>query len=151
MSDILRLCRDLPEATFDAATVVLAQGAPAGSFYILIEGSVEISKDHIPIDTVTTPGSVFGEMSVLLDRPVSAAVQTIEASRFYVVDGGIDFLRANPELNVHVARLLAARLDCLNAYLVDIRSQFKHCEDHLSMVDEMVESLLHLQIDEAKK
>lgn len=151
MSDILKLCRDLPEATFDAATVVLTEGTPAGSFYILIEGSVEISKNHVPIDTVATPGSVFGEMSVLLQRPVTASVRTIDASRFYVVEQGIEFLRSNPELNIHVSKLLAARIDGLNGYLVDIKTQFKDYEDHLGMVDEMVESLLHLQLDEESK
>ena len=45
---------------------------------------------------------------------------------------------------LHVCELLARRLDSLNNYLVDVKRQFEG-HDHIGMVDEVLESLLHRQ------
>jgi hypothetical protein len=40
--------------------------------------------------------------------------------------------------------LLARRLDALNKYLVDVKQQFEG-HDHIGMVDEVLDTLLHRQ------
>jgi len=42
-----------------------------------------------------------------------------------------------------VARLLARRLDFLSKYLIDVKRHYEG-HDHLGMVDEVIEALMHL-------
>jgi CRP/FNR family transcriptional regulator, cyclic AMP receptor protein len=145
MSSVLRACEDMPTRTFAAREVVLEEGSPAGVLFVLASGSVEIVKGDVQITTVAEPGSFFGEMSVLLGMPHTATVRTLEPSAFHVVDDALAFLRAHPECAFEVARLLARRLHFVNSYLVDLKHQFEGSGDHLSMVDEVLETLVHHQ------
>jgi CRP/FNR family cyclic AMP-dependent transcriptional regulator len=52
-------------------------------------------KNGVEIATVTEPGAVFGELSVLLDQPHTADVRALEASQFYVADAAT-LLRIDP-------------------------------------------------------
>jgi hypothetical protein len=55
------------------------------------------------------------------------------------------FLEVRPELAFHIAKLLGQRLRLVTTYLVDLKKQFEQHEDHLGMVDEVLESLVHHQ------
>jgi CRP-like cAMP-binding protein len=146
MASILDTCRGrLPERTFAAGEVVIAEGTPAGKLYILAEGTVEVLKSDYEINSLSDPGSVFGEISVLLDTAHTATVRTTTVARFYVVDEPREFLRSAPEVALGVARLLAKRLHAMTTYLVDLKRQFEHHDDHLGMVDEVLDALTHAQ------
>jgi CRP/FNR family cyclic AMP-dependent transcriptional regulator len=145
MSSVLRACQDLPTRTFAAGEAVLEEGSPAGELFVLASGSVEIVKGDVQITTVADPGSFFGEMSVLLGMPHTATVRALEPSTFHVVDDALGFLHAHPESAFEIARLLARRLHFVNSYLVDLKRQFQGSGDHLSMVDEVLETLVHHQ------
>ncbi len=112
--------------------------------FFLIDGEVEVHKDEVQIATASEPGSVFGEMSVLLGTSHRASVRTVTPSSFYVVEDGRQFLETHPVVSMHVSEVLARRLDALNKYLVDVRQQFDG-HDHISMVDEVLEVLMHRQ------
>jgi len=111
---------------------------------VLIEGEVEILRDSIRVATVSEPGSVFGEMAALLGTACTATVRALKPSTFAVVENPEEFLRISPEATLHVARMLAQRLDTLNRYLVDVKAQYEG-HDHLGMVDEVLETLMHRQ------
>ena len=57
--------------------VLLDEGTRSGKLYILIEGEVQILRGDVEVATVSEPGSVFGEMSILLDVPHTASVKTL--------------------------------------------------------------------------
>ncbi len=145
MSSILESCHDLPERRFAAGENVLTEGANDRILYVLTEGSVEILVKDVQVNTVSTPGSILGEVSVLLDRPNMATVRALEPCAFRVAEDPESFLAANPTLNLHIARTLARRLHGVTGYLVDHKRQDGEQEDHLGMVDEVLESLLHHQ------
>jgi CRP-like cAMP-binding protein len=84
-------------------------------------------------------------MSVLLRIPHTATVRALEPSTLYVADDPQGFLHANPETAFELARLLARRLHFVNGYLVDLKRQFEDHGNHLAMVDEVLESLVHHQ------
>lgn len=147
MNEILNKCSDLPEASFADGEIVMEEGKKGGGLYILAEGSVEILKQDFQINTVDSTGSLFGEVSVLLDLPHMATVKTLEPSRFYVAHNPGEFLKSHPEVHLHLSRLLAKRLNSVTSYLVDLKQQFEDREDHLGMVDDVLESLLHNQPD----
>jgi CRP/FNR family cyclic AMP-dependent transcriptional regulator len=145
MSSVLRACQGLPIREFAAGEAVVAEGSPAGALFVLASGSVEVVKGDVQITTVAEPGAFFGEMSVLLARPHTATVRALEPSTFYVVDDPLRFLHAHPASTFELARLLARRLHFVNSYLVDLKRQFQESGDHLSMVDEVLETLVHHQ------
>ena len=145
MSSILESCHDLPERRFEKGEDILVEGANDRVLYLLVEGSVEILVKEVQVNTVSAPGSILGEVSVLLDRPNMASVRALEPSVFRVAADPESFLTANPVLNLHIARTLAQRLHSVTSYLVDLKRQFGEQEDHLGMVDEVLESLLHHQ------
>jgi CRP-like cAMP-binding protein len=149
MSSVLRACQGLPIQEFAAGDPVVAEGSPAGALYVLASGSVEVVKGDVQITTVAEPGAFFGEMSVLLGRPHTATVRALEPSTFHVVDDPLQFLHAHPASTFELARLLARRLHFVNSYLVDLKRQFQGSGDHLSMVDEVLETLVHHQEPEA--
>ena len=59
----------LPLVTYQAGETVLSAASTTGQLLILKEGAVSVIKEGLEIATVTEAGAVFGELSVLLDRP----------------------------------------------------------------------------------
>jgi CRP-like cAMP-binding protein len=148
MRSILSHCRDLPEQRIAAGEILLEEGGPAGVLYILIEGTVEILKGGYQIRTAQEPGSLFGEVSVLLGGAHTATVKTISECRVYRVELAVEFLRSHTEVTYGVATLLAQRLDSITGYLVDLKRQFEGSDEHFGMVDEVLEALVHQQDEE---
>lgn len=144
MSDLLKSLSGHEIKRFEAGDVILTQGHKAGVLLVLIEGAIEVAKDGIPVDFVTTPGSVFGEISALLDVGHSAEVRAGEKSSLFVIENPKEFLRRHPEFHLHVSELLARRLNNLVKYLSDVKAQFEG-HDHIGMVDEIMDSLVHRQ------
>ena len=149
MRTILSFCQGLPEKTFGPGEVLLAEGGREGILYILIEGQIEVLKGDFQINTVSEPGAIFGETSVLLDIPHTATVKTLVPSRAHVVERASEFLQSHTDIAYQLAKLLAQRLHGITTYLVDLKSQFEDQQDHLGMVDEVLETLLHQQAEES--
>ncbi len=148
MRTILSFCQGLPEKTFDPSEVLLAEGVNERILYILIEGEVEVLKGDLQINTVSEPGAIFGEISVLLDIPHTATVKTLSPTRVYVIEHASEFLQSHTDISYQLAKLLAQRVHGITTYLVDLKSQFEDHKDHLGMVDEVLESLAHQQAEE---
>ncbi len=144
MSAILESLQGREVRRFAAGEFVIRQGETSETLYFLIEGAVEVLKDDVRVASAAQPGQVFGEMAVLLGVPHTASVRTVKPCAFYIVEQPREFLKASPALCVHVCELLAMRLDALNKYLVNVKHQYEG-HDHLGMVDEVLEALLHRQ------
>ncbi len=144
MTQLFEILDTLPRRDFAAGETIIEEGSTTGMLFFLISGEVEIYKDEVPLASTSEPGSVFGEMSALLGTSHRASVRVVEPSSFYVVEDGRQFLQNHPVVSMHVSELLARRLDALNRYLVDVRQQFDG-HDHLNMVDEVLEVLMHRQ------
>lgn len=148
MRSILSFCQGLPEKPLGPGEVLLDEGGKKGILYILIEGSVEVLRGDLQINTVSEPGAIFGEMSVLLDVPHMATVRTLTPSRVHVVERASEFLQLHTDISYQLARILAQRLHGVTTYLVDLKSQFEDRKDHLGMVDEVLETLVNQQDEE---
>ena len=85
---------------------------------------MEIVKDGVQIAKVSAPGSVFGELAVLLDQPHTADVRTLEQSEFHVADAPM-LLAGDPTVALYVAAILARRLDTANRSLIEVKHQLK--------------------------
>ena len=145
LPSILDLCHALPVRKFEPGAVLLAEGKTSGLLYVLIDGEVEILKGDFQINVVSDPGAIFGEISVLLDIPNMATVRAATPCSAHVVEGGDAFLQSHKEIAYQLSKLLAQRLHGLTTYLVDLKRQFEHHDNHLSMVDDVLETLVHHQ------
>jgi CRP-like cAMP-binding protein len=91
---------------------------------------------------------MFGEMSVLLDVPHTATVRALSPVTARVAEDGVAFMKRHPEIAFFLARLLAQRLNAATTYLVDLKQQFEGHGDHLGMVGEVLDALIHNQQDD---
>jgi CRP/FNR family transcriptional regulator, cyclic AMP receptor protein len=69
---------DLPLAAYAAGEAVLTAGSKTARLYILKTGAVVVRKDGIELARVAEPGTVFGELSALLEIPHTADVRAVE-------------------------------------------------------------------------
>lgn len=148
MRTVLGFCDGLPEERFRPGEILLAEGGEDKKLYILVEGDVEVRKGDTQVNTQSDPGAIFGELAILLDLPHTATVRAVTPTRAYLVEDAAAFLQSQPELAFLLAKLLAKKLNSITTYLVDLKSQFEHQQDHLGMVDEVLETLLNQQVEE---
>ena len=114
----------LPVVTYQAGETVIAEGSRTGRLLILAQGVVAIVKEDTQIATVAEPGAVFGELSILLDKPHTAEVRALEISQFQVANAATLFSQ-DPIAVLYVATALAHRLDAANHALIQLKSQLK--------------------------
>lgn len=144
MSAILQLVAGHKVQDFAPGDIVMEQGSASGRLLVLLKGEVEILRDDVRVAKASEPGAIFGEMSVLLDSAFTATVRALKPSSFAVIENPPEFLGSSAEASLHVAKLLAQRLDALNKYLVDVKQQYEG-HDHIGMVDDVLETLMHRQ------
>jgi CRP/FNR family cyclic AMP-dependent transcriptional regulator len=145
MASIIDKCAGAPRKQFAPGTILIAEGETSGRLYVLAEGSVEVLRGDTQIAVVTETGSVFGEMSVLLNRPHTATVRATSPVGVFVFEDAESFLRSHPEIAFLLGKLLAERLNAATTYLVDLKRQFEGHGNHLGMVGEVLETLIHQQ------
>ena len=133
-----RLAR-LPVVKHPAREVVLTAGSKTGELLFLRSGAVEVVKDGVQIASVSEPGSVFGELAVLLDQAHTADV---EQSEFYVANAQAT-LTVNPTVALYVSAILARRLDAANRSLIEVKHQLQTGEPP-SVIGKAVEKVEEL-------
>jgi ferredoxin-NADP reductase/CRP-like cAMP-binding protein len=79
-----------PEYEVAAGTVIFKEGDPSDSLYLVVEGSIEIYREHNEHgerETLATlePGTSFGELGILEATDRSASARAIEPSRLVVI------------------------------------------------------------------
>jgi CRP/FNR family cyclic AMP-dependent transcriptional regulator len=139
VATVLQKLLQLPLEVYEAGALVLAAGATTGKLLILKEGAVEVAIQGVPIAEVAEPGAVFGELAILLGQPHTADVRTLQPSTFYIADGGA-ILRVDPAAALHVARVLAERLDAVNRSLIAARHRLTS-EPRSRIFDEIIDNL----------
>jgi CRP/FNR family transcriptional regulator, cyclic AMP receptor protein len=122
MASLLTLTPGLPTRSVQRGEALIEAGEEAsGDMYILERGRLSVERDGIVIATISEPGALIGEMSVLLGTAHSATVRAEAASSVRVIDNAIAFLERTPLVALHVATLACARLDATSALLVELR------------------------------
>jgi CRP/FNR family transcriptional regulator, cyclic AMP receptor protein len=148
MASILDLCDGATLKEFDAGAILFKEGSTSGQLHVLSQGRVEVLRGETQVATIGDPGAVFGEMSVLLNRPHTATVRALTQVKVFVFNDAGAFLRAHPEIAFMLSRLLAERLNAATTYLADLTRQFSGHRNHLGMIGEVLETLIHQQHEE---
>lgn len=115
---LVKLSSCLKVAEFPPTEVIVREGAPGVSMYIIRSGLVEVRKKDpsTGIDFLVAQlgdGAAFGEMSLLTGKPRSATVNTVQATTVFSLTRA-DFrslLTMHPEISLGLARILAERLE----------------------------------------
>src|SRR5437870_12315751 len=108
----------LKTAEFPPAEVIVREGAPGVSMYIIKSGMVEVRKKDptTGIDFLVaqlSEGAAVGEMSLLTGKPRSATVTTVQPTVACSLTRA-DFrnlVTQHPEISLGLARILAERLE----------------------------------------
>jgi len=115
---LVKLGSCLKTAEFPVAEVIVREGAPGVSMYIVKSGIVEVrKKDPVTgIDFLVaqlSEGAAVGEMSLLTGKPRTATVTTVAPTTVFTLTRA-DFrnlLTQHPEISLGLARILAERLE----------------------------------------
>ena len=142
MADILDYCEGLKQVAFKPGQLMLPEGERLGRLYVLVEGQVEVIRERTQVTHVDEPGSIFGEMAVLLDMPHSASVKALSPVKAYEIPDALTFLDKRPEFALHIATMLARRLYYTTSYLVDLQQQAAGKRQDLDLVDQILTSLV---------
>ncbi len=102
---------------------LIEQGGRTGQLYVLKDGELEVLRDGMHVTTIRTPGSVIGEMSILLDAPQTATVRAVSEVDYFVIDNALEVLRTHPDWLLQIAKLLAQRVNATTAQLTRDRSE----------------------------
>ena len=142
MADLLDAFRSVPTRRFAAGEIIIEDGSTHDHLLALETGVLRIEKNGSTISRISRPGSVIGEVGILLERPATATVvaETDVVMRF--VEDGVTLLATNPQVTYAVAQTLAERLDLVTTFLADLRRQYGGTTGSLAVVDEVLSSLM---------
>ncbi len=127
----------LPEVHIAPGKAVVVEGNQSGEIFVLVSGALRVRKGDQEINTITDPGAIVGEVSVLLGTRHGATVEAAEHTVLRVARDGKSFLGEDPVLLRTVATGLAERLNFVSAYLADLKDQYGDVPG-LSMIPEVV-------------
>jgi CRP/FNR family cyclic AMP-dependent transcriptional regulator len=144
MNDMLALSEGLPEVAFAPGEAVVREGGAAGGIWVLVSGDLRVRKGDAVVNTISRPGALVGEVSVLLDSVSSATVEATEPSILRYAADGRALLNSDPLITMLVAKGLAERLNFVTTYLADLKHQYSDAPG-LTMVADVMRQLASLQ------
>jgi CRP/FNR family transcriptional regulator, cyclic AMP receptor protein len=147
---LLDEAESLPLIRAEPGEVLIHQDTHVGRLLVLVEGAVQVERDGVPVVRVSEPGAVFGEMSLVLRTPATATVRCLRPSTFRVADDPMAFLTSHPGAALEMLRVSAGRVDALTRYLVDVKQQYADQDDHLGMLDTVLDVLANQQVPRAR-
>ena len=99
------------ELDFQPDKVLIREGDPGREFFILVDGTADVTRGGETIAT-RTPGDFFGEIALMCDRPRVATVTTTSPSRALVITDR-DFrelVKRSPDIALKVLQAVGERL-----------------------------------------
>ncbi len=167
MTDLFRFLRSVPyfkglsdeeirtlqqacqPAEHGAGETVFEEGSRANRFYIILEGAVEVWKDHRSADrsllAVFGAGQFFGEMALIDEMPRSATIISREPTRLYYINQD-DFNRIvqeNGRIALAISRAVSAIVrENTNRFLDGLRRRNRELEEANRELRETQEELL---------
>ena len=99
------------ELDFQSGKTLIKEGAPGREFFVLVDGTVEVSRDGRTIDTAG-PGDFFGEMALLTEQPRNATVTTTSKVDVLILTSRSfrSLVEHNPLIALKVMRAVADRV-----------------------------------------
>lgn len=146
------LAARLVERPFDAGSQVFAKGDAGASMYIVLSGAVQVflpgeTGNRVVLKEVRT-GEYFGELSLFDDKPRSASVQTIVATRLLELtrDEFADHLARSKTAAMSILSEMAERLRETNALLTQraAKDVVREIEENLTWGEKLADQVAEL-------
>src|SRR5262245_39996291 len=115
------------QTSYRAGDVVVTEGEYTANAYIIRRGFVEVYHAGPPEQrlSILGPGDIFGEMSLITERPRSASVRALEDLDVGVFDRP-EFLRSwrsDPDAMLPLVTMLCERIRILDALVFEFARQ----------------------------
>lgn len=121
--DLERLYRMADTVSIPAGELVLQEGDPGDSLFVVLDGELEVTKRHGGRDVllaVYKAGQFFGEMALLKQAPRSASVRTLRESRLLLISQAAfqTLLSCSPSAPLKILRTVTSRLRSTESMLI---------------------------------
>lgn len=140
--EVLTLTAERPRRTVADGDLLIEANAHGSALFVLESGELAIETHGASINRIAEPGSVLGEIGLLLDEPASADARAVGVVVVRVVDDADALFEQEPRFARYVATTLALRLRRIMGYLEDLQRQFAGQPGALGLVPEVLEDLL---------
>jgi len=145
MDSIMLEIEGMPEKEFKRGEVILQEGQTGTKVYILKEGAVSIQLSGNEICKVNTPGTIFGEISALLEGDYSATVVAEINTTFFAIEDLSTLMSDNHKACLIIARILALRLVNMNHIFPEIKHELQNMPGD-STVSQTNNKLINLMV-----
>jgi len=97
---------------YQPGELIIKEGDTGKGFFVLRFGTLEVLKGNNLIVQIDTPGSIFGEMSDILEKPRTCNVKAVtECEVIYMTLSIEEMIRTRPKFTSELIRNLAERLE----------------------------------------
>jgi signal transduction histidine kinase len=122
-TDIEQLCRSSRSVTAKSGDMVIEEGAPGGTLYVILSGELEVTKRNGGQEIVLATrkrGDVIGEMSLLEQSPRTATARARQVTELLEIgpEAIRKLLESNPSAAMVLLRTIAIRLRSTEASLI---------------------------------
>ncbi|MBT8338853.1 MAG: cyclic nucleotide-binding domain-containing protein, partial [Desulfatitalea sp.] len=114
---------------FEPDTIVIREGDPGETLYLIVDGEVAVIKTHAPDQVIELDrigaGDYFGEMALFEDIPRTATIKTLEASRMLVLHKHEfkEMVREYPQIALEICKALSGRIRKLHEKIPQARPE----------------------------
>lgn len=107
---------------YGPGATIIKQGDEDKGFYVLESGSIEVFKDELLLNMMLFPGTIFGEISDILNKPRTCTVKarTPTVVTKYTANSIDEIIREHPDIALKIFKTLATRLERTTQKLADI-------------------------------
>lgn len=140
--DIIEMTSTVPDVVVPDGTAVIVEGERTGALYVLVDGSFEVRRRGRTVVQMSEPGTIVGELGLLLDTVASADVVAVGECVVRRLDDAERTFAENPAFARHLATLLAHRLWQISTYLTDLQEQYADRSDTLGLMPDVLRELL---------
>jgi CRP-like cAMP-binding protein len=147
MRELLGLSESLPVRDVEAGHVLVREGERSGALFVLERGALNVTRAGVSIAVISAPGSLVGEIAVLVGGDHTATVTATIPSTVRVADDGEAFLRSSPDVTLLVAKEVAQRMQGLVAYVAELKLQ-ESDGPGMDVMDELLARILSWRAEE---